>query len=318
MIGCGWCELRARRPAVRSDHEAGHPGNPCTAHTLNGIRYQFGAKGGAHATGAKLSKLRGLAFALFRRYSSRMASTVRYKLIKNLQTSFPRGEPFDYRQLAELGVTSALAHHYLKSGWLVRLGRGVFAFPNDVLRHEACLKFLAHRMAGLHVGGKTALAWRGIRHNVPAREVLCLWGDQKSGLPKWFAKGFPSRYTVRNPFASKLEKGFGIQPLPEAPDGAPVSVPERALLEMLSEVGVHEGIEEARNIMENARSLRPDVLAILLKNCRRVKVVRLCVNWAQEMNMPWAAAARRAASGRMGHGRWTGRLRDGTLLVLKR
>jgi len=30
-----------------------------------------------------------------------------------------------------LGVSSALAHHYLKSGWLVRLGRGVFMFPND-------------------------------------------------------------------------------------------------------------------------------------------------------------------------------------------
>ena len=199
----------------------------------------------------------------------------------------------------------------------MRLGRGIFAFPNDALNREDCLKFLSHRVTGLHVGGKTALAWRGILHNVPVREVLCLWGDEKRGLPTWFLKRFPSRYAARNPFSSKLEKGFGLHPLPEAPDGVPVSVPERALLEMLSEVGMHEGIEEARNIMESARSLRPDVLARLLKNCRRVKVVRLCVNWAQEMNLPWAAAARRAASGRMGHGRWTGRLRDGTILVLK-
>jgi hypothetical protein len=246
-----------------------------------------------------------------------MALTTRHSLIKELQISFPRGEPFDYRQLAKLGISSALAHHYLKSGWLVRLGRGVFAFPNDVLRQDGCLRFLSHRVAGLHVGGKTALAWRGIRHNLPAREVLCLWGDQKSGLPTWFVERFPSRYTVRNPFSSGLRKGFGLQPLPEASDGVPVSVPERALLEMLSEVGVHEGIEEARNIMEGARSLRPDVLATLLKHCRRVKVVRLCVNWAQEMDMPWSAAARQAARGRMGHGRWTGRLRDGSTLVLK-
>jgi hypothetical protein len=246
-----------------------------------------------------------------------MASTTRYTLIKNLQTAFRRGEPFDYAQLTKLGVSSALAHHYLKSGWLVRLGRGVFAFPNDTLRQEDCLKFLSHRVAGLHVGGKTALAWRGIRHNVPVREVLCLWGDEKGGLPTWFLKQFPSRYTVRNPFSSTLEKNFGLQPLPEAPGGVPVSVPERAILEMLSEVGVHEGIEETRNIMESARSLRTDILTILLKNCRRVKVVRLCVNWAQEMNLPWAVAARKAASGRLGRGRWTGRLRDGTVLVLK-
>lgn len=247
-----------------------------------------------------------------------MALTTRYKLIRNVQTAFPRGKPFDYPQLTKLGVSSALAHHYLKSGWLTRLGRGVFAFPNDPLRQEDCLKFLLCRVAGFHVGGKTALAWRGIRHNVPAREVLCLWGDEKAALPAWFRKRFPSRYTVRNPFSSQLPKNFGLQPLPEAPDGVPVSVPERAILEMLSEVGVHEGVEEARNIMEGARSLRPDVLATLLKSCRRVKVVRLCVNWAQEMNLPWAAAARKAASGRLGRGRWTGRLKDGTILVLKR
>ena len=258
-----------------------------------------------------------LAFALFRSYSSSMVLTARYNLIKSLQTTFRRGEPFDYSQLAQLGISSALAHHYLKSGWLTRLGRGVFAFSNDTLRQEDCLKFLSRRVAGFHVGGKTALAWRGIRHNVPVREMLYLWGDENGDLPAWFRKRFPSRYTVRNPFSSKLEKYFGLQPLPEVPDGVPVSVPERALLEMLSEVGVHEGIEEARNIMESARSLRPDVLATLLKNCRRVKVVRLCVNWAQELNLPWAAAARQAANGRFGHGRWTGRLRDGTILVLK-
>ena len=85
----------------------------------------------------------------------------------------------------------------------------------------------------------------------------------------------------------------GLQPLPEAPDGVLVSVPERALLEMLSEVGVHQGIEEARNIMEGARSLRPEVLASLVKNCRRVKVVRLCASWAEELNLSWAAAAKR-------------------------
>jgi len=94
-------------------------------------------------------------------------------------------------------------------------------------------------------------------------------------------------------------------------------VPERALLEMLSEVGVHQGIEEARNIMEGARALRPEVLSKLLKNCRRVKVVRLCVSWAAELNLPWAAAAKKAAGKPLGRGRWTTRLKDGTLLVLK-
>ncbi len=246
-----------------------------------------------------------------------MALTVRPNLNKRLQTEFPRGTPFDHRDLTKLGVSSALAHHYLKTGWLVRLGRGIFMFPNDTLRREDCLKFLARRVPGFHAGGKTALAWRGVRHNLPAREPLSLWGDRKARLPVWFQKLFPARYTARNPFFANLPKNFGLQALPETPGGVLVSVPERALLEMLSEVGVYQEIEEARNIMEAARALRPEVLTALLKHCRRVKVVRLCVSWAGELNLPWAAAIIKATGKHSGRSRWTARLKDGTILVLK-
>lgn len=200
---------------------------------------------------------------------------------------------------------------------MVRLGRGVFVFPNDDFQRDKSLKFLAARIPGFHVAGKTALAWRGVRHNLPPHEHLCLWGDAAGKLPEWFTSHFPARYTARRLFGRKLPPGFGLQSLPEMPEGAPVSVPERALLEMLSDVGVRQGIEEARNIMEGVRSLRTEVLAPLLKNCLRVKVVRLCMQWSEEMNLDWAGAARHAATRTSGHGRWTARLKDGTTLTLK-
>jgi hypothetical protein len=246
-----------------------------------------------------------------------MALTKRASLIKRLQTGFPRGTPLDHCDLAEVGVSSALAHHYQESGWLTRLGRGVFMFPNDALGEAECLKFLSRRLPGFHVGGKTALAWRGLRHNLPAHEPLWLWGEKKARLPAWFTLRFRARYTARSPFCSPMPKNLGLQPLPENPNGVLVSVPERALIEMLSEVGIHQGIEEARNILEGVRSLRPDVLGKLLRRCRRVKVARLCVVWAEEFGLPWAVAARKAAGDRLGHTRWTTRLRDGTTLILK-
>lgn len=190
-------------------------------------------------------------------------------------------------------------------------------FPKDDLQRDACLTFLATRIPGLHVASKTALAWRGVRHNLPAREPLCLWGDASAKLPKWFTSRFPARYAAPRLFGGKLPPNFGLQPLPETPGGPLASVPERALLEMLSEVGVNQGIEEARNIMENVRSLRSDVLTPLLKNCRRVKAVRLCVQWAEEMSLGWAADARKAGKHKSGRGRWTARLKDGTTLTLK-
>ena len=246
-----------------------------------------------------------------------MALTIHLKPVKTLQGAFPRGTPFDSRQLRDVGVSSALAHHYLKSDWLTRLGRGVFMFPKDTLRQEYALKFLARSIQGFHVGGKTALAWRGIRHNLPTREPLSLWGDSKAVLPPWFVERFPSRYTAPRLFSPRLPKSFGLQPLPETPGGVLVSEPERALLEMLSEVGFYQGVEETRNIMEGMRSLRPDALTILLKHCQRVKVRALCVQWAEELSLPWAAAARKSLGSRHAQRRWNFQFKSGTTLNIK-
>ncbi len=245
-----------------------------------------------------------------------MALVARHNLLRRLQTEVPRGAPVDTAQLAVLGVSSALAHYYLKSDWLNRLGRGVFSFPNDNLREADCLKFLARHVDGFHVGGKTALVWRGFGHNVPAREPLCLWGQGNIRLPNWFTQRFPARYTTRTPFALMLPVGTGLEPLPEQPDGVPVSVPERALLEMLSEVGIHHGVEEAKNMMEGVRALRPEVLSLVLRHCQRVKAARLCVHWAEELQLPWADTARRLAAKHMTGSRWSARLKSGTRLSL--
>jgi hypothetical protein len=238
-------------------------------------------------------------------------------IIKRLQTTAPRGRPLDSADLATYGVSPDLAYFYAKSGWLERLARGTYVFTGDALARDGCLRFLADRLPGLHVGGKTALAWQGVRHNVPAKEILTLWGRKNTRLPEWFSARFPSRLTVRELFSAKLPHDFGLQPLAESPDGPPVSVPERALLEMLSEVGVHQEIEEAKLIMEAARSLRADILATLLKACGQQKALRLCVGWAEELSLPWASHARKVAGKRIGPARWVARVRGGRTLILK-
>jgi hypothetical protein len=231
----------------------------------------------------------------------------------------PRGAPLDSPELKTIGVSAPLAYQYVKRGWLNKLGRGVFTLPADDLQRDATLKFLARRMPGLHVGGKTALAWRGVRHNISSKERLSVWGLEPRKLPSWFTSKFSSRYVSKKLFHKELPAAFGLSPLPESPNGPLVSEPERALLEMLSEVGLQQSIEEARHIMEGARSLRPEVLRRLLRECVRVKVVRLCSQWAEELQLPWSSDARKAAaqSRAVGQGRWTARMKDGTTLILK-
>lgn len=245
-------------------------------------------------------------------------SASRAEILIKLQ-QMPRGAPLASSELKTIGVSAPLAYQYVKRGWLNKLGRGVFTLPADKLQRDGTLKFLARQLPGLHVGGKTALAWRGVRHNLPAKEQLSLWGVKAGKLPSWFSSRFPSRYVSKKLFHKKLPAAFALSSLPESPNGPLVSEPERALLEMLSEVGLQQSVEEGRQIMEGARSLRPEVLTRLLQECVRVKVVRLCTQWAEELNLPWSSDARKALaqSHAAGQGRWTARMKDGTTLILK-
>lgn len=105
-----------------------------------------------------------------------------------------RGQTRFEAALARGGVSPPLAARYAESGWLVRLAQGVYAFPKDDFGVYGALMFLQQRVPGLHIGGKSALALQGVRHNLVGREPLVLWGDVRFALPDWFTSRFPARY----------------------------------------------------------------------------------------------------------------------------
>lgn len=249
-----------------------------------------------------------------------MIENSRHQLIKRLQTELPRGAPFDLATLATLGVSPQLAARYAEGGWLVRLAQGVYAFPNDDYGVHGALKFLQPRVPGMHVGGKSALAVQGVRHNLGSRDTLVLWGEARYTMPEWFTSRFPARYVHARlfdwPDASLDSKTLGTPP--GLPDGLRVSSPERAVLELLYDAGTKQSLEEARNVFDGLRSPRKELLGQLLSCSTSVKAVRLFLTWARETGVVdvddlVARHPLRTGSDK----RWMSRLADGTLLSLK-
>ncbi|WP_422649442.1 Transcriptional regulator AbiEi antitoxin N-terminal domain-containing protein [Cupriavidus sp. H18C1] len=249
-----------------------------------------------------------------------MVEVPRYQIIKRLQTGMPRGAPFDLPTLRQFGVSPQLAARYADGGWLVRLAQGVYAFPNDDFGVEGALRFLQAQVPGFHVGGKTALAWQGMRHNLGSRETLVLWGDARFALPGWFTERHPARYVHARLF-DWPDTGLAERTLVTPPgmsEGVRVAAPERAALEMLYEAGVKQSPEEARNVFDVLRSPRKDLLGQLLSCCTSVKAVRLFLTWARETELVDVDALLAQYPVRSGSNkRWIGRLDDGTLLSLK-
>ena len=228
----------------------------------------------------------------------------------------PAGAPITSAQLSEMGISADLAVHYARSGWLKRLARGVYVRPGEDLSLHASLVLLERQIAGLHVGGKTALEWYGVRQYVSQQPALHLFGWAAARLPSWFFQRFPAEYHRKRLFNEKPEQMLGVTRF-ESRDNAPlVSTPERALLELLDEVGVRQPVQEAREITESTYNLRADVLTDLLKRCTSVKTVRLCLTLGRELSLPWAGKLDAAALPTGSRRPWISKSKDG-LLVLK-
>ena len=251
---------------------------------------------------------------------SYMKRAERHSLIKNLYAAIPHGAPIDLEALALQKVSAKQAAQYVKSGWLVRLGQGVYAYPSDTLEAPACIRLLQTKSPGLHVGGKSALDLHGVRHNLAYRPSWTLWGERHFLLPEWFTSRFRARFVHTRLFdwkPSSLNAGTISTPA-GALENLKVSVPERAVLELLSEVGTHQDLEEARNLFDGLRNIRTELLGRLLACCTSVKTVRLFLTWARETGVVDVDQLLKNHKIKTGSkSRWITRMKDGTLLTLK-
>ena len=221
------------------------------------------------------------------------------------------------QDLAKRGISADLAVHYAKAGWLVRLAHGVYSRPGDSLALHPCLRFMERKALGLHVGGRAALDWYGIRQYVSQRPVTQLYGWNAEKLPDWFTKEFPADYHRKRLFKEEPSATLHVTSFERQSDAPQVSEPERALLEVLSDVGVRQPLQEARELTQSTHTLRANVLIELLRLCVSIKTVRLCLSLGKEFRLPWSSKLDPTELP-LGSARpWVSRSAEG-LLVLKR
>ena len=207
--------------------------------------------------------------------------------LKRLSADLRPGMPVGSDWLAQRGVSAQLAYGYVKRGWLERVAHGVFARPGEPLDRDLSLRLLAETGYRVHVGGKTALAWHGFHHNLAlGGELLTLYKPSGRSLPHWFTTRFRCHVNARWLFDEGDEGLLYVTNANAGHRGVPVSEPERATLEMLSEIPRWQSVEEAEQLVEGLVSLRRDVLHELLRLCVSIKTVRLFLHFARKFDLP--------------------------------
>jgi Transcriptional regulator, AbiEi antitoxin, Type IV TA system/Transcriptional regulator, AbiEi antitoxin N-terminal domain len=219
-----------------------------------------------------------------------MAGQVGTKLNRLLR-EWPHGTVAVQGWLSERGVSRQLAEAYRRSGWLERLGRGVYVRADDQVDWLGAVHALQHQLGlSIHPAAKTALQMQGLSHFLAAGTgaPVTLFGAPREKLPSWFRRhdwGARVRYVASNllPVSSPL----GLTQRDVGGFSLTVSAPERAALELLRLVPQRESYEEARLLFEGLTTLRPRLVQQLLEECRSVKAKRLFLHLAEGCGLAW-------------------------------
>lgn len=228
-------------------------------------------------------------------------------ILNRLLATWPRGTVMLSAKLKELGVSQQLLSHYVKFGWLKKIGRGAFVKSGDQVDWvDALYAIQTQTNLSVYVAGKTALELSGIQHffHLGGGGVVWLFAGKGERLPRWFfvddtwkkwnrkIEYIALRLFADNMVGIELRKISahiitGSVTQKHLSDYAiKVSSVERAILEVLYLVPSKQTLEEAKYLMEGLMTLRPKLLQQLLEQCFSVKVKRLFVFLADLCNLP--------------------------------
>lgn len=208
---------------------------------------------------------------------------------ETLRINIGEGQPFTASEARRLGCSSALLSYHEKRGNLRRLGRGVFAFPEDGLNLFCSLAFLQRSLHDLHIGAESALAYHATQSAQTLEKRLILCTQSRKELPRWFTKTFDVIHVRRTAFLlndSSYRKAIDLVRV--GASEISIANPALAFVEILNDVGVRLPLKAAREALAKVENMRPDDLTRLLRATPRVKVRGLSLKLSQELNLPFA------------------------------
>lgn len=177
---------------------------------------------------------------------------------------------------------------YVKSGWLVRMDKGLYRMASVTPTLYGALASL-NTQQGLsyRIGASSALDLQGYSHYVPmGKPQAYLFTSINRRLPKWLKE----REWEMNchEICSKVFSGkVGITSIEH--DGLTLSIssPELAIMECLLLMPKYYNMMDVYYLMESLTTLRPSVVTKLLEECGSFKVKRVFLYMAEKAGHAW-------------------------------
>lgn len=189
----------------------------------------------------------------------------------------------------EKNIDQRLAYSYYQSGFLRKVGPGVFARKNDDVNWQGVIRFLQEELKlSLHVAGRSALELHGHGHYIVlgGRLKIDILSYQNRSFPSWLKDGengfdlFFSKSSLlkrENFLTDYIGDGFKLR----------ISTRELAILEFIDSIDLTLSLETVENYMVSLNTLRPEVVQKVLEECHSIKAKRIFLYLAEKLSLPF-------------------------------
>ena len=208
--------------------------------------------------------------------------------INSIIKKLPAGMVATSSWLTNQGISKELQKQYRDGGWLEAIGNGAMIISGSKVEYTGAIAALQQQLGlSVHIGGKTALAYRGLTHYLNFSDhKVSLFGNRGEKLPTWFNNhdwGHEFKYYT----TSFLPHEQGIKPWDIGNFSVKISTPARAMMECLYLVPLDQDMDECMELMIGLNDLRPKEVQELLEKCSSIKVKRLFLYMAERCSHQW-------------------------------
>lgn len=214
----------------------------------------------------------------------------------------PEGALVSRNWLKLRDLTSHAIDNLVKSQQLESVKNGVYKRNGTLTEWGDIIYFLQQGLnTDLVIGGLSALELQKLAHYLPVsdKRLVKLYGT--SNLPSWVNQQSKDFQFEKRSFSELLGSAPDTNLSAEydsftktmtwksTKEGLKMSIPERAILEVLNDVPSQISFEHAFELLQGMNTMSPRSLQKLLEICNNIKVRRLFFWFAEQLNHPWLA-----------------------------
>lgn len=219
---------------------------------------------------------------------------------KDVYRLVPEGALVNRKWLKSNALSGHAIDNLIKSNQLETVKNGVYKRDGSDVEWGDVVYFLQRRHGSdFVVGGITSLELQKMAHylSMSEKKVVHLYGLDH--LPSWINIVSKNNTFKKHSKGDILGSGFTIQQSQDidlftkilswknTKEGLKISIPERAILEVMYQVPHKISFEHADELMQGLNTLSPRSLQKLLELCGNIKVRRLFFWYAERHGHPW-------------------------------